>query len=221
RPDVLDGRALQVAVDLEPLEQPARVAELFEFLAGDEVVIDALVLVTARRTAPIVPFPAPEVPARTRRTPRRLGPGRTSPDGGSASAGKLLEQRPPLVRTQPAQTAALGDLELRHDVAGPNLADTRKRLEDTHDLQLGEHVARLVTAVGGVEKLAQRERTDLEFVLHLGSLTARDRRLLERELTLLRCERGRVRHVIPPARRRDAMVRFERQEASRISSGAA
>src|SRR5690348_4912638 len=81
---------------------------------------------TARSRAPIVPLPAPEVPARTRRTPRR---GRVEP-GCDSSAGKLLEQRPPLIRAEAAQTPALGDLELRHDVAGPHLAHARQRLED-------------------------------------------------------------------------------------------
>src|SRR5258708_2231199 len=132
----------------------------------------------------MVPLPAPEVPARTSRTPRRAR------SGSSASAGKLLEQRPPLVRTQPAQTPALGDLELRHDVASPHLAHTGQRFEHADDFQLGEHVTRLVTALSRLEQLSQRQRSDLELVLHLGALTAGNSRLLHRDLTLLRCERG-------------------------------
>src|SRR5207253_8265717 len=139
------------------------------------------------------------VPARTSSTPRRARP-------PSPSADKLLEQRAPLVRAQPAQASALGDLELRHEVTRPDLADAGQRLEHTHDLQFREHVARLVAALGRIEQLAQGERADLEFVLHLRTLAAGNRRLLQRELTLLRCERGRVRHVVPPARRRDAIL---------------
>ena len=43
--DELPGRALQVAVDLEPLEEAAGVAEPLELLRADEVVVDAVDLV--------------------------------------------------------------------------------------------------------------------------------------------------------------------------------
>ena len=88
----------------------------------------------------------------------------------------------------------------------PDLADAGQRLEHTHDLQFREHVARLVAALGRIEQLPQGERADFELVLHLRTLATGNRRLLQRELTLLRCERGRVRHVVPPARRRDAIL---------------
>src|SRR5207253_9552186 len=97
---------------------------------------------SARSRAPIVPLPAPDVPARPSRTPRRPPPRSLVPPSGvppsapSPSAGKLLEQRPPLVRTQASQTPALGDLELRHEMTRPHLADAGQRLEHAHNLQL-------------------------------------------------------------------------------------
>src|SRR5207248_3514616 len=135
----------------------------------------------------------PEVPARTSSTPRRARSPSVAPAALSPSADKLLEQRAPLVRAQPAQAPALGDLELRHQVTRPDLADAGQRLEHTHDLQFREHVARLVAALGRIEQLPQGERADFELVLHLRTLATGNRRLLQRELTLLRCERGRLR----------------------------
>src|SRR5439155_14588375 len=116
----------------------------------------------ARRRAPIVPFPAPEVPASPNRTPRL-------PRTGSCScelAPKLAEERLTLVAAQTAQAPALRDVKLLHQVPRANLPDAGQRLEHAHPLQLGEHSARFVAAVRLLEQFGKRQRTDLQLVFH-------------------------------------------------------
>src|SRR5262249_11720217 len=124
--------------------------------------------------------------------PRGRGACRAPPGAATSSLVEALEQRAPLVRTETLQPARLADLEFAHDVAGAHFADARQRFEDGHDLQLREHLARLVAPVGLIEQLAQRERADLQFVLHLRPLPSRGRGFLEGLLALLGRERGRV-----------------------------
>ena len=125
------GRALQVAVDLEPLEEAAGVAELLELLAGDEVVVDARRLAgpgrrgssttpttagsgsCSRSRRPSVPLPAPDVPASTSRTPRLTAAGceitRGSPRGRLLRPARLGEDLAPVLEVvdDAQQTLAL------------------------------------------------------------------------------------------------------------------
>src|SRR4029078_9831967 len=82
----------------------------------------------SRRRATIVPFPTPEGPATTR-----------SKSGAAGDLG-VAEEAFALVAPEPAQSAALADVELLHDAARLHLADTRERLQHADDLELRERV---------------------------------------------------------------------------------
>src|ERR1700754_745700 len=97
------------------------------------------------------------------------------PRDGSA-AGELSKERLALLVAQTAQTAAVGDLELLHDLGSPDLADTRHRLQDGRDLELADDVVRL----GPVEHGGEGGLALLELLLQLGTGFADLRCLFQR-----------------------------------------
>src|SRR6266498_2950130 len=123
----------------------------------------------------MVPLPTPEGPASTSSISR----------SGAADDLGVAEQPLALVAAEPAEPAALADLELLHDAPCLHLADAGKRFEDADDLQLRERVV----ARSLVEQLAEPERTLLELRLHLGTGAARFSGLFQCGLTLLGGER--------------------------------
>ena len=76
---------------------------------------------------------------------------------------------------------AVGDLELLHDLGGPDLADARHRLEDGRHLQLADDLVGL----GPVQHGGQRGLALLELLLQLGAGFADLRSLLQRGSALL------------------------------------
>src|SRR5581483_10633638 len=114
-----------------------------------------------------------------RSSPCRRRTGRRSRRAGSSEA---IEQPSALVVAEPAEPAALADVELLHHAARLDLAHARQRFEHAHDLELRD---RLV-AVTRVEELLERETARLQALLHGGALTPRLRGLLECGAALFR-----------------------------------
>src|SRR5262249_55533494 len=104
---------------------------------------------------------------------------------GAARDLGVAEQALALVAPEPAEPAALADVELFHDPARLHLADTRERFEHAHDLELRERVV----AGALVEQVPEAERAGLQLRLHLSPGAARLRGLLECGLTLFGGER--------------------------------
>ena len=109
----------------------------------------------------MVPLPTPDGPASTSSTTLLAGV-------RSQALRTILgwhEQPLALVAAEPAEPAALADVELFHDAGAPAPCRPRERLEHADDLQLGERVV----ARALVEELIQAERASLELRLHLGA----------------------------------------------------
>src|SRR5207248_8800294 len=134
-----------------------------------------------------VPFPTPEGPETTNSRPR---------DAGSGIAvllvGELGEQRLPLLRAEPADATARGDVELLHQLAGTNLSDPGEGLEHVRDLHLPDRVV----ALG--EDVLQVPLAGLQLRLQLGALASRLRGLGERGLAVFGTE-GREGHRAAPS----------------------
>src|SRR5207245_10968744 len=101
------------------------------------------------------PWPAPEGPERTGRTPSDL-----------ELPFEVIEQRLSLGRSQPPNPAVLAELEFLHDPTGLDFPDTGQRLEDGDDLQLGDSIVALALS----DQFAERERASLELLLELRPL---------------------------------------------------
>src|SRR5207248_1586722 len=96
-----------------------------------------------------------------------------------------------LLVAEAAQAATLSDLELLHDLRGPDFADTRHRLQHGRDAQLADHIVGLCAIQNGSERGLAR----LELILELCAGLANLRSLLQRGGALFRAQRGK-RHQI-------------------------
>src|SRR5450631_470043 len=106
-----------------------------------------------------------------------------------AGSGLLEEgyQSGNLVVAQPSDPAGLSDADLPHDLAGPDAADARHRLQQRRDLHLADDV--VVLAVR--DHLGQQALGVLEAILNCCPLTTSDCRLCKSIGTLLRGELGK------------------------------
>ena len=108
-----------------------------------------------------VPFPTPEGPARTISLPVPYGACVYFLPNLVSSSSRCLH---------PARgCGGCGDVELLHDLLGPDLADAGERLEHRRHL----HLAQRVVLVGLLEQIGQRALAGLELPLDLGALLTR------------------------------------------------
>src|SRR2546421_1566834 len=94
----------------------------------------------------------------------------------SLAGSELPKQCLALLVAQAAQAAAIGDLELLHDLGRPDLADPRQRLKHGRDLELADDIVRL----GALKDRRQRGLARLELLLQLSAGLADLRSLLQR-----------------------------------------
>src|SRR5215467_1707645 len=85
-----------------------------------------------------------------------------------SDVAEFLLERDPLVGTEPANAARLGDAQPLHDLLGANLTHAGHGLKQRRDL----HLANDVICLTVLENLGQRRRSVLELVLDLSTLLA-------------------------------------------------
>src|SRR5439155_2048219 len=95
---------------------------------------------------------------------------------GSLAGSELPEQCFALLVAEAAQAAAVCDLQLLHDLGGPDLADAGQRLEHGRDLELADDVV----CLGPLKNRRERGLTRLELLLQLSAGLADLRSLLQR-----------------------------------------
>src|SRR5688572_23274644 len=120
------------------------------------------------------------------------------------SVGELGQKRLALLVTEAAQTTAVSDLQLLHDLGGTDLADTREGLQHGRNLELAHNVVLL----GTVQNLGQGRLALLELLLELSTSLADLRGLLKRGGTLLRGQCGE-RHQFSSVLRSRQRVRWQ------------
>ena len=104
---------------------------------------------------------------------------------------QALQQGGLLTLAQTAQTAALGNLELLHDLLSLGLAVAGKRLDEGGNLHTAHD--RIVLHF---KNLLERELAGLQVIANLGALDASRLRLFQSRLTLFRAELRNSHRVI-------------------------